>query len=138
MHCGVKDPRYLCTDYDVALINAIEYQFDGIKHQICIFHINMNLTLKIKKKLQRPAEVTAAAKYPQRDPPHPNAVAPAGDAPVPADDDAIQAKEKDDHELRTLNAPARNKASLPATIPAQIETTRQGLFDLIKFMEYSP
>jgi hypothetical protein len=53
--CRNKEPDLFITDYDTALINALAYEFPQSKHQLCIFHINMNVVLNIKKKWQRRA-----------------------------------------------------------------------------------
>jgi hypothetical protein len=52
------------------------------------------------------------------------------------DAEAEDAEEEDPDEAR-LNAPARNKATIPIKVPDDVPYTRQALFDLLKFMEYS-
>jgi hypothetical protein len=52
------------------------------------------------------------------------------------EDEAKDAEEEDPDEAR-LNAPARSTATIPTRVPNDVPYTRQALFDLLKFMEYS-
>jgi hypothetical protein len=78
----------------------------------------MNVVLHIKKKWRKPVGLTAA------------------EAEEEEADEADDATGEDPDEAR-LNAPARNKATIPTRVPDDIPYTRQALFDLLKFMEYS-
>ena len=79
------------------------------------------MVLNIKKKWRRPGQASVLATAAIQD---------------PSDIVDIEEIEQDDEELRQMNAPARNQAIIPPTIPREIPYTRQGLFDLLKFMEY--
>lgn len=183
----LEDPLVVVTDYDTAMINAVNYTFKTpvTKHQLCIFHINANIVLQIKKKWKKPPKTSAnqaaaAAATPTSAPPpsteHPNAtptsaqprsprataeIVPgpqlntaeigatatstqATSIPTATNNDPssrlstaeIEEQEKDDQDLRQLNAPARGKATMPSKIPDYIPHTRQSLFNLWQFMEY--
>ncbi|KAL2272258.1 hypothetical protein FJTKL_07167 [Diaporthe vaccinii] len=112
--CEAGDPTVIITDYDTALINALEYAFPSVRHQLCVFHMNMNLVLNIKKKWRK-ATIPIRAEIEEEE----------------------EGSEEEDPELASLNAPARNKAIIPLKVPDNIPHTRQALFDLLKFMEYS-
>jgi hypothetical protein len=115
-HCEADDPTLFVTDYDNALINALESEFPHARHQLCVFHMNMNVVLHIKKKWRKPVGLTAA----EAD-----------------DDEAEDAEEEEETAEARLNAPARNTATIPKKVPDDVPYTRQALFDLLKFMEYS-
>ncbi|KAL1856464.1 hypothetical protein Daus18300_010731 [Diaporthe australafricana] len=112
--CKAEDPTLFVTDYNNALINALESEFPHAHYQLCVFHININVVLYIKKKWRKPAGLTAAEE--------------GGEA---------EEAEAEDPDKATLNAPARNKATIPMRVPNDVPYTRQALFDLLKFMEYS-
>jgi len=79
--------------------------------------MNMNVVLHIKKKWRKPARSTVVEEEAE---------------------EADEADEEDPDEA-TLNAPARNNATIPTKVPdlCDVPYTRQALFDLLKFMEYS-
>jgi hypothetical protein len=94
--CDVADPTLFITDYDNALINALKHEFPRSHHQLCIFHMNINVVLHIKKKWRKP-------------------VGTAGDDEEEEDNTGVVDwnAEKDPDEER-LNAPARSKATMPS------------------------
>jgi hypothetical protein len=112
------DPTLLITDYDNALINAVKHEFPQAHHQLCIFHMNMNIVLNIKKKWRKPM------------------VQAEGQIEEEAED---AEEEESEAATASLNAPARNKATIPTRVPElkDIPYTRQALFNLVRFMEYS-
>lgn len=124
------------------MVNAVEYTFDVIDentnkkitiHQLFIFHCNMNITSNIKKKWKKTpannASTQAAASV--------QAAAGAAETPNRISAADILEMEESDHDLKRLNAPARGEKTMPNKIPDVIDHTRQGLFDLGCFMEYS-
>ena len=44
-------PKVIMSDHDLALESAIEQQFPGTKHFLCLFHIYQNLNRNVKPKL---------------------------------------------------------------------------------------
>jgi hypothetical protein len=110
-------------NYDNALINALEHEFPRSRHQLCVFHMNMNVVLHIKKWRRR------AAQEEEEDEDE------AGGTPEEGTDDV----RKEDADKARLNGPARNQATMPSRVPKlkDIPYTRQALFDLLRFMEYS-
>jgi hypothetical protein len=120
--CEADDPTLFITDYDNALMNALKYEFPQAHHQLCVFHMNMNIVLNIKKKWQKP---TAPGEE---------------EAEEEAEEETEDAEEEEaEAAIASLNSPARNKATIPTKVPElkDIPYTRQALFDLLKFMEYS-
>jgi hypothetical protein len=113
--CEADDPTLFVTDYDNALINALESEFPHACHQLCVFHMNMNVVLHIKKKWRKPVGLTVAE----------------------AEEDEAEDTEEEDPDEARLNAPARSRATIPTRVPDDVPYTRQALFDLLKFMEYS-
>jgi hypothetical protein len=79
--------------------------------------MNMNVVLYIKKKWRKLVGSTAAE--------------------AEEDDEDAEDAEKEDPDEAMLNAPARNMATIPLKVPDDVPYTRQALFDLLKFMEYS-
>lgn len=84
--------------------------------------MNMNIVLNIKKKWRKPVAESSVT--------------------LAATEDTLEGDEAEDLEdrdedLASLNAPARNKLTMPLRVPSEIPYTRTALFDLLKFMEYS-
>lgn len=44
-------PRVIYTDCDLTMVNAISFVFPTSKHNLCIFHIDLNLKKNMKPKL---------------------------------------------------------------------------------------
>jgi transposase-like protein len=109
-----EDPTLFVTDYNNTLINTLESEFPQARHQLCVFHINMNIALHVKKKWRKPAGLMAAE-----------------------EEEAEDAEEEEDPDVASLNALARNKVTIAGTVPEDIPYTWQALFDLLKFIEYS-
>lgn len=58
---GAPAPGVTITDYDTAMRGAIAATYPNAQPQICIFHINKNVTLHIKKKWNKAAALAIAA-----------------------------------------------------------------------------
>jgi hypothetical protein len=57
---------------------------------------------------------------------------------VEADNDKAEDAEEEEETVEArLNTPARNTATIPKKVPDNVPYTRQALFNLLKFMEYS-
>lgn len=54
-------PIVTITDYDVAMKNAIAEVYPEAQPQLCIFHVNKNVTLNIKRKWNKEAAAQVAA-----------------------------------------------------------------------------
>ena len=87
------DPTLFITDYDNALINALEHEFPRSRHQLCVFHMNMNVVLHIKKKWRR-----RAAQEEEED----------EDEAGGTFEEGINDVRKEDADEARLNGPARN------------------------------
>ena len=130
---GAALPKVGITDYDSNLKDALNETFPNMQQQICIFHINKNVLLKVKRKWKVPPGVVDVD---DEDGP---------DAPrlADAEADAAAAEGADesaaDHEiLQDLNAPARTEEQLQSSrLPAEIPHTREGVLMLWKYMAYS-
>jgi transposase-like protein len=118
-HYKADNPTLFITNYNNALINALESKFPHTRHQLCIFHMNINVILYIKKKWRKPAGLTAAEVDDNKA------------------EEAAKAAEAEEATEARLNAPARNTATIPKKVPDDVPYTRQALFNLLKFIEYS-
>jgi len=56
---------------------------------------------------------------------------------VEAEEDKAKDAKKEDPDKVRLNVPARSMATIPTRVPNNIPYTRQALFNLLKFIEYS-
>ena len=56
---------------------------------------------------------------------------------VEAEEDEAEDAEKEDSDKVRLNVLARSTATIPIRVSNNVPYTRQALFDLLKFMEYS-
>lgn len=90
----------------------------------------MNVVLHIKKKWKKPALESSATATTMTAAPEALGDIIEGDG----------AGDLEDHneDLISLNAPVRSKSTMPLRIPNNIPYTRKALFDLLKFIEYSP
>jgi hypothetical protein len=57
MEIGAALPKVGITDYDSNLKDALNETFPNMQQQICIFHINKNVLLKVKRKWKVPPGV---------------------------------------------------------------------------------
>lgn len=120
--CQVDDPTSFVTDYNDALIKALGHEFPQSKHQLCIFHMNTNVVLNIKKRWRKPVAESLTTS-----------------ATMESSLEGAEAAdlEDGDEDLASLNAPARNTLMIPSRVPDEIPYTRTALFGLLKIMEYT-
>ena len=57
---GAKPPTITITDYDDAMRNAIARVYPEATPQVCVFHINKNVALRIKKEWNKEAAARVA------------------------------------------------------------------------------
>lgn len=105
-------PLVVITDFEQALKNAISTVWPTAKQQLCVFHVNKNVTANMKKKWR-------------------------GDmAPEVHDEDEAVEAPPEENALQDVNAPAHtNNTSYP--VPSTVPHTRAGIYELWKAMVYT-
>jgi len=109
----IPQPQVYITDFDKALKKVISEVYPMVHQQICIFHINKNMVLNIKKKWKGPSEGTEEPR----------------DEDDEAGADALGLTEEGNHEVRFLNAPERSDIA-PGPLSATIPYSRAGIYVL--------
>ena len=125
----IPSPDVLLTDFEPPLRDALAKTYPEAQLQICVFHINANVVLNVKKKWKTPPGI---------DDEEPDAVAfqrEDEDGQLenrPANSQAIT--EDDQSDLQELNAlvhdEAHNDGNTVLSIPNQIPHTKKGVFIL--------
>jgi hypothetical protein len=118
---GIPPPGVTITDFDAAMKNALGAAFPQAKPQICIFHLNKNIALNLKRKWKREA-------------------VPAGCEPrteaeeLTADEEGIvQRLNHEAFELETTPICGRYRS-----LPSEIEYSKAGCYELWAHIIYAP
>jgi hypothetical protein len=123
-----RPPKVTITDYDKAIRNAIAVVYPDAQPQLCIFHVNKNVALNIKKKWDKrvAAEVaTQTQAQPQQ----------AGDAQQEAGDDDQQAGDSVERMIHRV-LPRGGNAERTSDTDA-VEYSRAGIYKLWFHMVYA-
>lgn len=122
IHHGIQRPGVVITDFERALKNALKCQFPETHQQICVFHVNKNVVLNIKRKWKKPSGQSTA----------PNTEDEAVADPLLLD-------QEDQRQLYQLNQPLTEDED-PDTIrlPCREDLAHSpaGMYALWKFMVY--
>ena len=118
---GISDPDVIVTDSDAALKSALKTIFSGSRQQQCIFHINKNVVLNVKRKWRKPGG-------PEINTDNEEVLEPLSRLP---DDEEV-----DSDVVRDLSTPDNESGKNPSA-PAQIEHSMAGLFKLWKNMVFT-
>lgn len=105
---AISTPQVCLTDFEINLRDALITTYPDTRLQICIFHINANVVLNVKKKWKNP---------PEADDEEADAVAFVREDDDPAPDLS------DNTDLQDLNAPASDEATGPGTNPGESAIT---------------
>lgn len=115
LHYGIESSGVVITDFDKALKNALKDHLPDAHQQICVFHINKNVVLNIKRKWKKTDDENQQPL-----------------APNIADEafaDPILLEEADKHQLRQLNAPLADGEDLGAIrLPSEGEVAHSNSF----------
>jgi len=134
---GAGKPAITLTDFDKAMKNAVARVYPDADAQICIFHINKNVVLQVKRKWDKRAAAEVNAAY----------LAQQGQAGVEARnrghvgdestdfDDGLD--EEDRGVVNRLNRIADGAEPL-GPLPDVIEYSRAGLYKLWEHILYAP
>jgi transposase-like protein len=120
---GANTPQVTITDYDQAMRNAVARVYPEAQPQICIFHINKNVTLHIKRKWDKKAADEVAAAQASRD----------ENADVDSDDEDTQAIVK---RLNRLAARVDEDEDV-GPVPETVEYSRHGIYKLWEHILYA-
>lgn len=121
---GARTPVVTITDYDIAMRNAIARVYPGAKPQLCIFHVNKNVVLHIKRKWDARAATAVAQQQAQQQP------------PTQANND-IDLDDDDERVVTRINRMAAQGEEL-GPLPETVEYSKHGVYDLWKYMIYVP
>jgi MULE transposase domain len=127
----LPSPTVIITDKEMALKNALSAVFPSTQQQLCIFHLNKNMALNIKRKCK---DATSAEEI--------NAEDEAVEPPLRSLDDleAESDKEEEDEDedigVRDLNRPAIEGAT-DYTLPGLLDDTPFGIYTLWRVMVYT-
>lgn len=124
---GASAPEITITDYDKAMKNAVKRVYPNAMPQICIFHVNKNVVLHIKKKWDKKAAEAIRCAFESAQGSH---EAQLGGQDSQEDDEELD--EEDERVMRRLNRMAidpHHQESIP-TDPELIEHSRAGLYAL--------
>jgi len=132
-----KPPGIVITDYDQAMKNAIARVYPEAKQQICIFHVNKNVVLHIKRKWDAQAAAAVASDFAAQTP---ASRPPQSAQPLPANDSRDEDIDPDDQRVvQRLNNLASDRGN-PATLgplPDQVEYSKAGLYKLWEHVLYA-
>jgi hypothetical protein len=112
----ISSPEVIITDKDDQLRNAIRQIFPHVQLQLCVFHINSNVVLSIKKWWKKANDSL--------------------DSDLNSDDDSSDAA--DMQELEHSNTKVKHMRNVQlGPLPKRVLDTRAGLYLLWKYMVYS-
>jgi hypothetical protein len=112
----ISSPEVIITDKDDQLRNAIRQIFPRVQLQLCVFHINSNVVLSIKKWWKKANDSL--------------------DSDLNSDDDSSDAA--DMQELEHSNTKVKHMRNVRlGPLPKRVLDTRAGLYLLWKYMVYS-
>ena len=123
---GVTPPLVTITDFDAAMRAAIARVYPDAKSQLCIFRINKNVILHIKRKWDDQAAATVAAVH-QQVPAEPNE-AQSGNG--------MNLNDNDDRIIAIINNLTINDDGI-GPVPETVEYSRAGLYNLWVHMLYA-
>jgi predicted nucleic acid-binding Zn-ribbon protein len=126
---GANTPQVTITDYDHAMRNAVARVYPEAQPQICIFHINKNVTLHVKRKWDKKAADEVAAAQASRD----ENVDADADADVDSDDEDTQAIVK----LLNRLAARVDEDEDVGPVPETIEHSKHGIYKLWEHILYA-
>ena len=145
---GADKPSVTITDYDVGMRNAVHLTYPDAKHQICIFHVNKNVALKVKQRWDadaarrrceqerarsgRNAELgatTAGA--------NPDLVAEADEEDDPFADDPFDDLELEEVVNRAHRLAIAEEDQDVGPLPEKVEYSRAGLYTLWNHIVYA-
>ncbi len=139
IQCEIPAPGVIITDDEKALRNALTEVFPSADLQLCVFHINKNVVLNIKRKYSKRLQAARDQADQQEDdePGHLYAYDGAG-APIPT-----QIEPAEEHEasaLEELDLEARHTSLTPALgdVPATVEQSMAGVFQLWRHIVFAP
>jgi len=118
---GAAVPSVILTDFDKAMKKALRKTYPTAYQQICVFHLNKNIVLNIKRKWIKMA-AGAGMQFP----------------PPPEEEDGagVLLDENDEYVVSSLNNMAKSGATL-GTLPAVVQHSMAGLYLLWAHMVYS-
>lgn len=112
----VSTPEVFITDFDQQLRKAIKATFPDVQLQLCVFHVNSNVTLAIKEKwIKRHTQLY-----------------------FDSDDEANSDEEAEKADLEELKASNKKSSLLPTTFPNNVAITRAGLFHVWRYLVFTP
>ena len=124
---GVAPPLVTITDFDTAMRNAIARVYPDAKSQICIFHVNKNVVLHIKRKWDNQAAATVAAVHQPPSAAEPNEAQP---------NNGINFNDDDDRIVERINRLTIHDEEI-GPVPETVEYSRAGLYNLWVHMMYA-
>lgn len=115
---GTSPPLVTVTDFDTAMRNAVTRVYPDARPQLCIFHINKNIVLQIKRKRDKQAAAAISAAY-------------QGQQPSPESNNGFNFDDDNDdvrmvHRINRMATQGEEVGPLPETV----EYSRAGLHKL--------
>jgi len=112
----VSTPDVFVTDFDQQLRTAVKTAFPDAQLQLCVFHVNSNVTLAIKQRwIKRYTQLY-----------------------FDSDEEADPDEEAERADLEELEASNRKTSLLLTTFPNNIAITRAGLFHVWRYLVFTP
>jgi hypothetical protein len=138
---GIPPPNITITDFDNAMKNAVASTFPAATPQICIFHVNKNIVLNIKRKWDHRVAAAMAAAHGRG--PILQRNSGGSDTQVNNAGDRDTEEEIDEEDLpvvtslNDIHREGREGEVGPAPPAAEIEYSRAGLYKLWCHMIYA-